>query len=193
MTRGRVALLGLLVALAALAAWIMIVGIAWWSRPAPPVAVVSTPTADPVGRKIKARLFYVADDGLHLTSVERDVPYAGQTSDEAREIINAQIAPVTLPLVSAIPAGTTLRALYLTPTGEAFVDLSLDVATAHPGGSQNELLTIYTVVHALTINLPAITSVQLLVDGKEADTLAGHVDLRRPLAKHLQLIVEPQP
>ena len=44
----------------------------------------------------------------------------------------------------------------------------------------DELLTIYALVHALTINLPAVTSVQLLVDGKEVDTLAGHVDLRRP-------------
>ena len=35
------------------------------------------------------------------------------------------------------------------------------------------------------MNLPAVTAVQMLVDGKEVDTLAGHVDLRRPLAKNL--------
>ena len=57
--------------------------------------------------------------------------------------------------------------------------------TAHPGGSMNELLTIYTLVDALVVNLPAVTVVQLLVDGKELDTLAGHVDLRRPLTKKL--------
>jgi hypothetical protein len=67
--------------------------------------------------------------------------------------------------------------------------VSPEIVTAHPGGSLNELLTIYTVVHALTLNLPAITSVQLLVNGKEVDTLAGHVDLRRPLAKNLQLTI----
>jgi hypothetical protein len=52
------------------------------------------------------------------------------------------------------------------------------------------MLTIYTIVHALTFNLPAVTAVQLLVDGKEVDTLAGHVDLRRPLSKNLQLAIE---
>jgi len=57
--------------------------------------------------------------------------------------------------------------------------------SAHPGGTVNELLTVYTIVNALTANLPAVTGVQLLVDGKEVDTLAGHVDLRRPLAKNL--------
>ena len=100
------------------------------------------------------------------------------------QIIEAQIAPVDAPLVSAIPSGTTLRAVFLTEQGAAFVDLSREVSAAHPGGSINELLTIYTIVQALTTNLPAVTSVQLLVDGKEVDTLAGHVDVKRPLAQN---------
>jgi hypothetical protein len=36
-------------------------------------------------------------------------------------------------------------------------------------------------VNALTSNLPAITSVQILIEGREVDTLAGHLDLRRPI------------
>ena len=47
------------------------------------------------------------------------------------------------------------------------------------------MLTVYTLVNALTENLPAITAVQVLVDGKEVETLSGHIDLRRPLAKNL--------
>jgi hypothetical protein len=42
------------------------------------------------------------------------------------------------------------------------------------------------VVNAITVNLPAIMRVQILIDGKEADTLAGHVDLRHPLRKNLK-------
>jgi spore germination protein GerM len=163
--------------------------------PAPPSAPAATATtvpAEPVsqGRKIKAQLFYVSDDGQRLVGVERDVPYAEQPVDQAREIMNAQLAPVVAPLVSAVPAGTALRALFLTENGQAYVDLSRDVSTAHPGGTLDEMLTIYTIVHALTFNLPAVTAVQLLVDGKEVDTLAGHVDLRRPLARNLQLAIE---
>ena len=164
----------------------------WYSRRAAPAASTVTMPAAPVaqGRKIKAQLFYVADDGTRLTGVERDVPYAEHPIDQAREILNAQMAAVAAPLVSAVPPGTVVRALFLTESGQAFVDLSRDVATAHPGGSLNEMLTIYTIVHALTFNLPAITAVQLLVDGKEVDTLAGHVDLRRPLTKNLQFTAE---
>jgi spore germination protein GerM len=127
---------------------------------------------------------------MRLVGVERDVPYAEAAVDQAKEILNAQVAPVAAPLVSAVPAGTVVRALFLTEGGQAYVDLSREVATAHPGGSLNEMLTIYTIVHALTFNLPAVTAVQLLVDGKEVDTLAGHVDLRRPLSKNLQLAME---
>ena len=145
----------------------------------------ASPAPAPPGRKIKARLFYVADDGGLLTSVERDVAYGEGVEAQAREIIAAQIAQVAEPLVSAIPRGTTLRAVFITKSGDAYVDLSREARSGHPGGTVNELLTVYTIVNALTENLPAVTAVQLLVDGKEVDTLAGHVDLRRPLAKNL--------
>src|SRR5262245_11557841 len=114
--------------------------------------------------------------------------YGDGAGTQAQLLVNAQLAPVAAPLVSAVPPGTALRALYLNAKGEAYVDLSREVAAAHTGGSLDELLTIYTIVNALTSNLPAVTSVQVLVDGKEVDTLAGHVDLRRPLGKNLALV-----
>ena len=96
-------------------------------------------------------------------------------------------------MASAIPQGTTLKELFISDKGEAYVDLSSEVATNHPGGSLDEILTVYTVVDALTDNLPAITAVQILIDGHEVDTLAGHVDLRRPLAKNLTWVETPRP
>jgi hypothetical protein len=171
--------------------WLLFVALPRWSaQPEGTGNPVSSAAATPDGggvRKIKARLFYVTEDGLQLQGVEREVPFAESPAEQAREILNAQLAPVEAPLVSAVPAGTTLRAIFVTPQGQAYVDLSHDISTAHPGGTLNELLTIYTVVHALTINLPAITSVQILVDGKEVDTLAGHVDLRQPLVQNMPL------
>jgi spore germination protein GerM len=164
-----------------------------WTTRATPNATVDAAAHAPVapaasGRKIKARLFYVADDGTKLTSVERDVAYGEGPVEQAREIIAAQIAPVVEPLVSAVPPGTTLRAVFITEGGEAFVDLSREVVSAHPGGTLGELLTVYTLVNALTENLPVVTAVQVLVDGKEVETLSGHIDLRRPLAKNLSWV-----
>jgi spore germination protein GerM len=119
---------------------------------------------------------------MRLTSLERDVPYGDGTVDQAREILAAQVARVAEPLVSAVPPGTTVRTVFIADDGSAYIDLSRQVAAAHGGGTLDELLTVYTFVNALTANLPAVTAVQVLVDGKEVETLAGHVDLRRPLA-----------
>jgi hypothetical protein len=152
-------------------------------RPAAPEAA-----PPPAARHIKATLYYVSDDGLRLVPLERDVPYGDGVLDQAKRIIEAQLQPVQAPLTSAVPPGTTLREVYLSERGEAFVDLSPEVSSAHPGGALNELLTVYSIVDSLTTNLPAVTGVQILVDGHEVDTLAGHVDLRRPLPKSTLLI-----
>jgi hypothetical protein len=194
MTWRRLVLTAGFTTVAALLVWLMFIGLPrWYGRPLTRTAAAPAIAAAESGRKIKARLFYVSDDGTRLMTVEQDVPYAEQTVDQAREIITAQIAPVIEPLVSAIPPATTLRAVFVTDRGEAFVDLSAEVASGHPGGSMNELLTIYTIVHAVTFNLPAVSTVQLLVDGKEVDTLAGHVDLRLPLAKNLAWLDDTGP
>ena len=175
-----------IVAVAVALAWLLFVGLPRWYGGPAKVAAAAPPAAPvPTGRKIKARLFYLADDGSSLTSVEQEVPYGEGIAGQATEIVTAQIAPVAEPLLSAVPPGTKLRALFVTAHGDAYVDLSREIVTAHPGGALDELLTVYTIINALAVNLPAVSSVQLLVDGKEVDTLAGHVDLRRPLAKNL--------
>jgi spore germination protein GerM len=187
MTSGRAALIA---GGALLVAIISVLLLIVWPRVSGKRATTATNTpaapAPNPSRTIKARLFFVSDDGMRLQSVEREVPYA-DGPEQAREIVNAQIAPAA-PLVSAIPVGTTLRAVYITDKGDAYVDLSGEAVSAHPGGTQNELLTVYTIVDALTVNLPAVQSVQILIDGKEVETLAGHVDLRQPLAKNLGLV-----
>lgn len=192
MTSGRVLTAAALLVAAASLAWLLFAVLPrLYDVPATTPAAAAPAAAAPLppGRKIKARLYYIAEDGMRLVAVERDVPYGEGPVDQAREIINAQIAPVVSagnqPLVTAVPPGTKLRALFVTEGGEAYVDLSREVSAAHEGGSVDELLTVYTIVNVLTANLPAVTSVQLLVDGKEVDTLAGHVDLRRPLAQNL--------
>jgi hypothetical protein len=158
----------------------------WIRGPKATAAAPAAPTSP--GRRIKARLLYVADDGLRLAGVEREVAYGDGTVEQARHIIEAQIAPVGQPLVSAVPPTTRLRAIFITEQGEAFVDFSRELATGHSGGSTNELLTVYTIVDVLTTNLPAVKSVQLLIDGKQVETLAGHVDLRRPLDQNLAFV-----
>jgi hypothetical protein len=151
-----------------------------------PSAEPSAPTAGV--RHITATLFYGSADGQALVGVRREVVLADGAVPQGREILTAQLQGASEPYVSVIPQGTTLRAFYISDRGDAFVDLSGEVSSAHGGGSSTELLTVYAIVHAVTANLPSIRRVQILIDGREADTLAGHVDLRRPLEPDPSLV-----
>jgi spore germination protein GerM len=190
MSANRIAAFAVFAVVTVALAWPLFVGLPRWFGPQPADVSTSEPPSAPEepSRRINAKLFYVAQNGVALVGVERDVPYADDALAQARAIIQAQLTPPESPLVSAVPAGTTLRALFLTARGEAFVDLSGDVVMAHSGGSVSELLTIYTIVHALTANMPAVTSVQILAEGREIGTLAGHVNLQRPLAPNPEWI-----
>lgn len=149
------------------------------------------PSAEGVAH-ITATLFYGSADGQALVPVRREVPLADGVVPQGREILAAALQPAPEPYVSVIPDGTLLRAFYITDQGDAFVDLSGELSSRHAGGSSTELLTVYAIVHAVTANLPSIRRVQILIDGREADTLAGHVDLRRPLAPDPSLVREGQ-
>ena len=170
-------------------AWILFIALPRWYAPKPVATAAPAATADSStpARKITATLFYVSDDGLSLTGVQREVPFGARVAEQARAIVEAQIQPAA-PLIPAVPGETKLRNVFVTDRGDAFVDLSADVREKHPGGALDELFTVYAIVNALTVNLPAVTRVQILIDGKEADTLAGHVDLRHPLAKSLEWV-----
>ncbi len=162
----------------------------WLQTPPPADQSTSTPAAE--ARKIRAQLFFVNEDGTALSSVEQEVSYGEGTAEQARRIIEAQLAPPAPPLASAIPAGTKLRTVFLTAGGDAYVDLSAELQSNHPGGTTNEILTVYSLVSALTSNLPAISGVQILIDGKEVDTLAGHLDLRRPIEQDARWVVKEE-
>ena len=137
-----------------------------------------------------ATLFFVAEDGLSL--VEHRQPLDRNNSNDslghARAVLEHQLAEAPPPLKSPFPEGTALRAIYLTPDGDAFIDLNRGITREHGGGSLDELFTVYALVNALTTNLPGVSAVQILIDGQEVDTLAGHIDLRRPLGQNMKWV-----
>ena len=191
MNRRRTAAIVGGVAVVGVMAWGVSRGLERFVRPRPaqtsPATAATAPTAH-----ITATLYYASQNGDSLVAVRREVPLAEGLVAQGRQIVAAQLEPAPTPYVSVIPMGTSLRAFYVTERGEAFVDLSAQISSGHPGGSLTELLTVYALVNTVTANLPAVQRVQILVEGKEVDTIAGHVDVRRPLQTDLSLVVEAQ-
>jgi spore germination protein GerM len=191
----RQVVFGALIAAAAVAlGWVIMTGLARALRTTEPAPVAetpaqTTPAPTPAVPRISATLFFASEDGSGLVGVQQEVPLAEGTVAQARALVEAQLsAAAPAPLVSAIPEGTALRGVFVSSQNEAFVDLDAAVRERHPGGSMNELFTVYAIVNTLTTNLRDVESVQLLIDGREVDTLAGHMDLRRPLRKNDALI-----
>lgn len=84
--------------------------------------------------------------------------------------------------VRPLPATTRVLSVFYDQTGEVTVNFSEDLTVDHPGGSDAEIETIRCLVTTLGRNFPGVDRVRILVEGDVVSTLAGHVDLNRPLA-----------
>ncbi len=158
---------------------------------AEPPAPVTEP-APTVGPRISALIYFVAEDGVSLVGVPHDVPLGQTPVAQARALVEAQLASEPPePLARAVPKDVAVRGIFLPGRDDAYVDLDGAFVKGLPGGSHNELLAAYAIVSVLTTNLSPVTRVQILIDGREVETLAGHVDLREPLRKNEGLIRTP--
>jgi spore germination protein GerM len=132
---------------------------------------------------------YFSDKANHFLMAENRVL---KISDDpvffAKSIIEALIKGPQKGLVRTLPAATAVRAIFVTSEGLCFVDLTSAVSENHPGGIQAELLTIYSIVNSLVLNVPKIKAVKILINGNESMTLAGHIDLQAPFKANMLLI-----
>ena len=132
---------------------------------------------------------YFADrNGRYLQAEERIFTGSERNIDRGRAILEALIKGPKPGLMRTSPAGTRLRAFYLAPGGRAYVDLSESIREQYPGGCKSEILTLYSIVNSLILNLPEVSSVKVLVDGRDVPTLAGHIDIRFPFTSDMSLI-----
>jgi len=73
--------------------------------------------------------------------------------------------------------GADIRNVFLVDPGLAVIDLNSPFVDGQVSGILPEELTVASMVETLAANIPGLTRVKILVDGKERSTLAGHIDL----------------
>ena len=139
-------------------------------------------------KKSVVHLYFSRRNSFFLMAEQRAVLHSDDANNLADTIVNALIKGPQKGLVKTIPADTQLNALYITSDGTCYVDLSAAIRKNHPGGSKSELLTVYSMVNSLVLNVPEVQRVQILIDGNEAPTLAGHIDLQLPFKANMLLI-----
>ena len=119
-----------------------------------------------------ARLFAAGPDGL-LHAREVELPQFPTTRGRAEALVQRIVEES-----GTFPAEVQVLDVFVSGRGVAVINFTLDLLEGHSGGLHAEELTVYSLSHTLVESLPAIAEVRLLVEGRETETLAGHLDLR---------------
>ena len=133
-------------------------------------------------------LYFADRENRFLIAEDRTFLHPDEPADLGRIIIKELIGGPREGLMQTIPARTDLRAFYITQDGTAYVDLTREITEEHPGGVKSEILTIYSMVNSLILNISEINAVKILIGGGESPTLTGHIDLRFPFKANMLLI-----
>ncbi len=163
--------------------------------PPTPGATVDPTALDPTGPETHAalsiaraeagtmdlRLFLVIPGLERLIPVPHTVPAPATIDAQVRRAIEELINWTGTQTVSPVPPESRVREVWVSRGGIAYVDFDRSFVDFSGGGSLGELHTVYSIVTTLTESFPEIVAVQFLVEGEQIETLAGHVDLSRPL------------
>jgi hypothetical protein len=131
-------------------------------------------------------VLYFPLDGM-LVSGDVAVKRQPDGQSQAREILAAMLGDQRA-TQTALLKDVKLRDLYLDALGTAYVDLASGQQKEIKASARDELTALYAVVNTLLQNIEEIKRVRVLLDGKEAQTLAGHIDLSRAFSKRMDLV-----
>ncbi len=142
------------------------------------VSRVSPPAAS--GTREQITLYVAYDDPGELRAEQFSIPAMSNPQQRAEAILNALLGAYTAkgsphPLASS----SEVRNVFLVNTETAVIDLNSALVDSQISGVLAEELTVCSIVQSLATNMPSLTRVKFLVDGKQRDTLAGHVELAR--------------
>ena len=151
-----------------------------------------TPSAAPRGDESSSRvvvLYFAAPDGGGLVRESREIDVCADQVACIRAVVTELIKGPLGELAPTLPQTVVNR---ITVAGEnATVDLGEGFVTGLPGGSSSEMTAVYSIVNSIAANIPGITGVKFLIDGRETPTLKGNLDLRRALAPDFSLDKSP--
>ncbi len=133
-------------------------------------------------------LYFLSEDDNLLHSEKREIINHASIVHQATETIEELLDGSQNGLLSPFPEGTELREFFITKRGVAYIDFSSEIRDEHLSGTSAEMGTVFAVVNTLTYNFKSIKRVFILINGSEQETLAGHIDLSRPLLPRYDLV-----
>ena len=132
-------------------------------------------------RAMNVKVYYPDDSGMKLVEVEREIIVDDSVDKYFAAVEALMEEPDEENLTLIFPKNARLRSVKV-KDGLATVDFDGSILKGFVGGSTGEEFLIGSIVDTLT-NFPEVKRVKFLVDGKEIETLSGHMDLSAPLER----------
>jgi len=122
-------------------------------------------------------LYFPSFSAGRLAPETRQIALAKEDVDRIRQVLLALIEGSRQGSDAPLPPATTIRGVFLTVKGTAYLDFSNDLFQNFPSGIESETLSVYSLVSSVTASVPAVKKVRILVQGQEVESLDGHADL----------------
>ena len=150
-------------------------------------------TAAKKKEKQEVTLFFSDANERFLIPEKRYIPKEKDPEGQAEEMVKALLAGSKTGLIDTFPEKTELQSVKAEGSDTLLINFRESLVMNHPGGSAAEMATIYSLTNTLTVNIPAIKKVKILIEGKERESLKGHVGLKNPFTINQELIAPPAP
>jgi len=142
--------------------------------------------------KKEVTLYFSDSNERFLFGEKRYIPKDKTPEGQAKEIIKALVDGSKTGLVNTFPRKTGVISVKIEGNKTAKINFDENLIANHPGGSTSEMATIYSLTNTLISNIPEIKNVKILVEGKEHESLKGHIDIRNAFSLNKELIA-PSP
>ena len=125
------------------------------------------------------RIYYPVEGRLRIE--DRRLPKRTAKLAIAEAAIEEYLKGPAGTAVSNIPKDVRLLGLYKDTGGMLYVDLSDEFRRNFQGDALMEFLLLKGLYESLISNIPDIQDIKVLIEGKEIETLGGHLYLLHPL------------
>lgn len=136
-------------------------------------------------KSVFVKVYYPDDSGMKLVEVEREVIVDDSVDKYTAAVEILTEEPDEENLTRILPKNAVIRSVKV-KNGLATVDFDGIILKSFVGGSTGEEFLIGSIVDTLT-NFSEVKRVKFLVDGKEIETLSGHMDLSTPIERMNEL------
>ena len=130
-----------------------------------------------------ATLYFADRDGKSFVPEDRELPEGEHFEMRVEAVLRAlSDGPRVGDVLPVLPETARLRRVYFdADAATLYADFDAALVRDHPGGSAAEWQTLTAIVRTVRANFPEVRRLQILVQGKPIESIAGHFDTSRPI------------